>query len=100
MLKPAMEDIVDEIRRTVSLYGTVGASEGEGLKQLYLSGGGAKVPGLRGLLEERLGIPINLTDPFRGFVLDKNIDKHFLAESASLFAVAAGLSIRRPGDNR
>ncbi|MGH7873341.1 MAG: type IV pilus assembly protein PilM [Candidatus Binatia bacterium] len=98
LLKPAMEDIVDEIRRTVSLYGTVGATEGEGLKHIYLSGGGAKVPGLCGLLEQKLGIPISLTDPFRGFAVHKNIDKNFLSESASLFAVAAGLSIRRPGD--
>lgn len=98
MLKPTMEDIVDEIRRTISLYGTVGATEGEGLKQIYLSGGGAKVPGLSALLQERLAIPISLTDPFRGFVVNKNIDKNFLAESASLFTVAAGLSIRRPGD--
>ena len=98
LLRPTMENIVDEIRRTVSLYGAVGAAEGEGLKHLYLSGGGAKVPGLRALLEERLRIPISLTDPFRGYAINKNIDKNFLAESASLFAVAAGLSIRRPGD--
>jgi type IV pilus assembly protein PilM len=98
MLKPAMEDIVDEIRRTVSLYGTAGATEGEGLKHIYLSGGGAKVPGLRALLQEKLSVPISLTEPFRGFSVNKNIDKNFLAESASLFAVVAGLSIRRPGD--
>jgi type IV pilus assembly protein PilM len=93
-----MENIVDEVRRTVSLYGSVGTSEGEGLKHIYLSGGGAKVPGLRGLLEETLGIPISLTDPFRGYAINKNIDKNFLAETGSLFTVAAGLSIRRPGD--
>ncbi len=96
MLKPAMEDIVDEIRRTVSLYGT--ASEGEGLKHIYLSGGGAKVPGLRALLQEKLSVPISFTEPFRGFAVNKNIDNNFLAESASLFTVVAGLSIRRPGD--
>ncbi len=98
LLKPTMETMVDEIRRTVSLYGTVGAAEGEGLRQLFLSGGGAKLVGFRDLLEERLGIPVAMADPFRGFALGKNIDKSFLAESAPLFAVAAGLSIRRPGD--
>jgi len=98
VLKPTMENIVDEIRRTVSLYGTVGAADAEGLKRVYISGGGAKIPGLRELLEERLGIPISLTEPFRSFAVSKDIDRSFLAESASLFAVAAGLSIRRPGD--
>jgi type IV pilus assembly protein PilM len=98
LLLPTMENVVDEIRRTVSLYGAVGAAEGEGLKHIYLSGGGARVPGLRELIEERLGIRISSTDPFRGFALSGNIDKNFVTESGSLFTVAAGLSIRRPGD--
>jgi type IV pilus assembly protein PilM len=98
LLLPTMENIVDEIRRTVSLYGAVGAAESEGLKQLYLSGGGAKVPGLRALIEDRLGIPVSVAEPFRGFTLNQNIDRNFVAESGSLFTVAAGLSIRRPGD--
>jgi type IV pilus assembly protein PilM len=98
LLHPTMENIVDEIRRTLSLYGAVGAADGEGMKHIYLSGGGANVPGLRRLIEERLGIPVSVSEPFRGFALNKKIDKNFVAESGSLFAVAAGLSIRRPGD--
>jgi type IV pilus assembly protein PilM len=98
LLGPTMENIVEEVRRTVSLYGAVSAAEGEGLKHIYLSGGGAKVPGLGALLKERLGIPVSLTEPFRGFAINNKIDKNFLAESGSLFTVAAGLSIRRPGD--
>jgi hypothetical protein len=30
--------------------------------------------------------------------VNKNIDENFLTETASLFTVVAGLSIRRPGD--
>lgn len=96
ILMPAMENIVDEIRRTIRLYGTLGVEEG--LKHIYLSGGGANLPGLRGLLEQKLGIPTTPTEPFRGYAINSKIDKDFLAESASRFAVAAGLSIRRPGD--
>ena len=100
MLKPAMEDIVDEIRPTVSLYGTVGATEGEGLKQIHLSGRWARFPGLRALLQEKLSVPISLTEPFRGFAVNKNIDKNFLADVCFSFAVVAGdPRSRRPGDN-
>jgi type IV pilus assembly protein PilM len=98
MLRPMVENWAAEIRRTVSLYGTVVTEEGEGLKTIYLSGGSAKLAGLRELLEENMGVPVRLTEPFRGFTVDKNIDRTFLTDSAPLFAVGAGLSIRRPGD--
>jgi type IV pilus assembly protein PilM len=98
LLKPTMENLAREIHRTVSLYGTAGTTENEGLRHIYVSGGGAKVSGFCSLLQDRLGIPVTLADPFRGFTISKKVDKEFLAESGARFAVAAGLSIRRPED--
>jgi len=98
LVEPTSEDLAEEIRRTVSLYGVVPSDEGESLKILFLSGGGAKLTGLRELLEQRMGVPVRLSEPFRSFTVGKNIDRDFLLESAPSFAVAAGLSIRRPGD--
>ncbi len=94
----AVPSDAEEIRRTVSLYGAVPSDEGDGLKTIYLSGGGAKLIGLRALLEERMSVPVRLSEPFRSFTVNKNIDREYLLESAPSFAVAAGLSIRRPGD--
>jgi type IV pilus assembly protein PilM len=98
LLKPVAENVIEEIRRTVSLYGAVGSDEGDGLKHIYLSGGSAKIPGLHSLLGERMGVPVSLAEPFRGFIVNKNIDRTYLANAAPLFVVGAGLSIRRPGD--
>lgn len=95
-LRPTCESLAEEIRRTLSLYGAM-ASE-DGIQAIYVSGGSAKIPGLCALLEERLEVPVRLTEPFRGFTVDKKIDKAYLTESAPLLAVGAGLSIRRPGD--
>jgi Tfp pilus assembly PilM family ATPase len=53
---------------------------------------------LRALLEAQSGLPVRLTEPFRGFDLGKKIDRDYIVESSPRFAVAAGLSIRRPGD--
>jgi Tfp pilus assembly PilM family ATPase len=50
------------------------------------------------VLEEKLGVPVKIADPFQGFKLDKNVDLEFLKESASQFGVGVGLAIRRPGD--
>jgi type IV pilus assembly protein PilM len=96
LVRPTSESLAEEIRRTLSLYGAVASDEG--IRTIYLSGGSSQVPGLCALLEERLGIPIRLAEPFRTFTLAKNIDREYLTQQAPLFAVAAGLAIRRPGD--
>ena len=98
LVQPTADELAEEVRRTVSLYGAVPSDEGDGLKIIFLSGGGAKLVGLRVLLEERMGVPVRLSEPFRCFSVGKNIDREYLLESAPSFAVAAGLSIRRPGD--
>ncbi len=97
-LHPLLEDLTDEIRRTVTLYGSVGSDDGEGLKSICLSGGSANLPGLTTMLQDKMGVPVSLAEPFRGFTVDKKIDRSYLAEAAPLFALGAGLSIRRPGD--
>ncbi len=97
-LRPAVENLVEEIRRAVVLYGAVPSEEGDGLKMIYLSGGSANLLGLRALMEEKMGVPVRIAEPFRGFTVSRNIDRDYLLEAAPTFAVGAGLSIRRPGD--
>ena len=97
-LQSSAEELADEVRRTVSLYGAVHSEDSEGLKLIYLSGGGAKLTGLRALLEERMGVPTRLSEPFRAFNVHRSIDRNYLLDVAPYFAVGAGLSIRRPGD--
>lgn len=96
LLKPTANYLVAEISRTLSLYRAV--ADEEGIHKIYLSGGSAKVPGLSRILAERLGVGVELSEPFRGFNVSKNIDRDYLADSAPALAVGAGLSIRRPGD--
>jgi type IV pilus assembly protein PilM len=97
-LRSTSEELADEVRRTVSLYGAVPSEDGDGLKAIYLSGGGAKLAGLRAMLEERMSVPTRLSEPFRAFNVHRSIDRNYLLDAAPYFAVGAGLSIRRPGD--
>jgi len=96
LLKPTADYLAAEIRRTLSLYHAV-ADEG-GIQKIYLSGGSANAPGLSRIIGERLGVEVELIDPFRGFSVSKSIDPNDLAEAAPALAVGAGLAIRRPGD--
>jgi type IV pilus assembly protein PilM len=96
LLGAGCDSLSDEIRHTLSLYGTMAAEEG--IHSIYLSGGSAKVPGLPRLIQEKLGVPVHLSEPFRSFTVAKHIDRDYLQESATALAVGAGLAIRRPGD--
>ena len=97
-LRPISEELAEEIRRTVSLYGAVPSDDNDGLKAIYLSGGGARLTGLRAMLEDRMSVPVKLSEPFKVFNVGRKIDRNYLAENAPVYAVATGLSIRRPGD--
>ncbi|MFQ5850497.1 MAG: type IV pilus assembly protein PilM [Candidatus Binatia bacterium] len=96
LLKPICNSLADEFSGTLSLYGTMAGEEG--IHSLYLSGGGAKVPGLCPALGEKLGVLVRLCEPFRGFSVARNIDRDYLSDCAITMAVGAGLAIRRPGD--
>lgn len=97
-LQSTSEELAEEVRRMVSLYGAMPSEDNDGLNSIFMSGGGAKLSNLRILLEERMGVPVHLSEPFRGFSVNRNINPDYLVESAPYFAVGAGLSIRRPGD--
>jgi type IV pilus assembly protein PilM len=96
LLGPTSEALAEDIRRTLSLYGAIAAEDG--IRTIYLSGGGARLRGLAGVLEAKLGVAVKLADPFRGFKLDRKVNVEYLQESASQFGVGVGLAIRRPGD--
>jgi type IV pilus assembly protein PilM len=96
LLKPTADYLASEISRTLSLYRAM-ADEG-GIHKIYLSGGGAKTAGLSRIIADRLGLEVELIDPFRGFTVARGIDPDDLAEAAPALAVGAGLAIRRPGD--
>lgn len=96
LLQPTCISLAEEISRTLSLYGTMAGEEG--IHSIYLSGGSAKAAGLCQVLRNKLGVPVELSEPFRGFNVAKNIDRDYLNESALALAVGAGLAIRRQGD--
>ena len=65
---------------------------------IYLSGGAVQTPDLRQRLAERIGVPVVVADPFKRVILGSTVDAPPSLPYASEFAVAVGLSQRRPGD--
>lgn len=96
LLRPTCESLAEDISRTLSLYGAMATEEG--IHQIYLSGGSAKVVGLASLLGERLGVQVELAHPFRNFSVTRSIDKDYLGDASLALTIGAGLCVRRPGD--
>ncbi|MBN1380711.1 MAG: type IV pilus assembly protein PilM [Deltaproteobacteria bacterium] len=91
------EVICLEIERSVDYFRST--SGGENIKQILLSGGGAKIPGLATDLTQRLNIDTDIIDPFRKLEYNrKNMDESYIENMGPAVAVGIGLALRRVGD--
>ena len=70
------------------------ASHLESVDRLLLAGGGAAVPGLADRVADRLGIPVEVADAFRGMAVSARTDRASLAELAPTLFTACGLAVR------
>ena len=97
ILQVVSENIAAEIQRTFDFFRAT--SQEDRVDQIYLSGGTAKVHGLRDLLASRLDAPVELLNPFLNVrYSEKDFDPAFLDEIAPSAAIAVGLAVRRMGD--
>lgn len=97
VLDKVNETITQEIRRSLDFYNST-ASE-ERITRIFLSGGCSKVYNLLEVINEKLGVPVEMINPFARITCnDKEFDPEYLAEIAPLMAVTVGLAIRRVGD--
>jgi type IV pilus assembly protein PilM len=91
------EPLCLEIERSVDYFrSTYGSGD---IKQVMLSGGGAKIPGISAELTQRLNITTEIINPFRKIGYDKKvIDAATIESIGPIAAVAVGLALRKVGD--
>ncbi|HYO60041.1 type IV pilus assembly protein PilM [Archangium sp.] len=91
------EQVAGEIQRSLDFY--AGTAVEANFTKVYLSGGTAKIPALFKTIETRVGVPVEILNPFRKIDVDnRKFDPAFIMEVAPMAAVAVGLALRRPGD--
>lgn len=89
-------EIVSEITRSFGYFKT--SSGSDNIDKLILSGGASRMKNLSTFLQEHLGIPIEMVNPFKHINIPPEMDSNIIAEAAPLAAVAVGLGIRRLND--
>ncbi len=99
------EPIIQKIHKEVAkeIQGTFGyfkANYGdESISKVVLSGGCACMPGLLDFLEQKLEIPVELSNPLKNLLFDdKKLDPDYLNKVAPMLCMAIGLALRRVGD--
>jgi type IV pilus assembly protein PilM len=91
------EQVAGEIQRSLDFY--AGTAAEAHFSRVFLSGGTAKVPALFRTIESRVGVPVEIVNPFKNIEIDnKRFDPDFIMDVAPMAAVAVGLALRRPGD--
>jgi type IV pilus assembly protein PilM len=97
ILQAVSENIAMEIQKTFDFFRAT--SQEDRIDQIYLSGGTARVQGLRDLLSDRFDASVDLLNPFNSVTYsEKDFDPAYIDEVSPSVAVALGLAIRRVGD--
>ncbi|HWA41129.1 MAG TPA: pilus assembly protein PilM, partial [Gemmatimonadales bacterium] len=88
------EELAIGIERAAAFLQSSSRSGGQ-IRQLFLVGGGARVPGLAKVLSDRLRVPVELANPLgRLNVADGVFDEMNMDEVAPLLMLPIGLALR------
>ncbi len=97
VLAEASENLAQEVQRSIDFFSATSADEK--VQKVYLTGGVSRSAEVVEALEARLGIPIEIIDPFASIEYsEKQFDPEYIRAVAPLMAVATGLAMRRVGD--
>jgi type IV pilus assembly protein PilM len=89
----ANENIAQEIKRTLDFYNA--SSSGGPLQVILLSGGGARLPDLTRVIEEKTNLPTQLLNPFQNVSYDdKQFTPDFIEAMAPQMVIPMGLAMR------
>jgi type IV pilus assembly protein PilM len=93
-MREVSEQLVGEVQRSLDFYRATTSSSR--VDRLLLCGGAASAPGLDRLFEERLGIKVEVVDPFRRIEIGSGAgDEDRIRELGPSLCVALGLAMRR-----
>jgi len=89
-LNTLAESLASEITRSFNYFNI--KRRGEDISKVFITGGGARLKGLKEFISEELGRDINVIDTFRNTQY-KNNNEEYCLECNNEFAVALGLGI-------
>jgi len=96
IVKQVCDNIASEIQKSLDFYSS---TTYESVNKIYLSGGCAKIPFMKDIIEEKLNVSTEIIDCIRTVKYDENVfDPDYIKDISPLASVGIGLALRRLGD--
>ncbi|WP_413703709.1 pilus assembly protein PilM [Pseudomonas sp. Pseusp16] len=92
VLQPFREALVQQVSRSLQFFFASG--QYSSVDHILLAGGTASVPGLDRLVEQQLGTPTQVANPFSEMILGNKVNGAALASDAPALMIACGLALR------
>ncbi len=92
LVMPFRQSVVQQVSRALQFFYSSGAQSQ--LSALYVAGGTAGLEGLAGLMEEEIGVPSKLLNPFVNIRVGSRLNQDRLVKDAPMLAKACGLALR------
>ncbi len=92
VLEPFKQAMVQQIGRSLQFF--VSSSVHRGIDSIVLAGGCASIPGIDSLVEEQLGTPTIVANPFLNMALSSRVKPQNLSNDAPAMMIACGLALR------
>jgi type IV pilus assembly protein PilM len=91
------DPLCSEIERSIDYFRSTYSDED--IKMILLAGGGANIPGIVNDLSQRMGVPVEIINPFKKIGYNrKTMNDDHIREIAPIAAVGVGLALRKLGD--
>lgn len=93
LMHVSAEGVAAEIKRSVDFY--VASNAGNAVSYIMMAGGASRLPGLSKVVEDTIGLPVQLLNPFTQVGADaKLFTQDYLGVISGLAAIPVGLAIR------
>jgi type IV pilus assembly protein PilM len=97
VLKSASESLAVEIGNSIDFFQSTGTYQK--ISRIFLSGGASKVKDFDVILQQQLGVPVEMVNPFKRIEYsEKDFDLEYLRDIGPIMAVGVGLASRKRGD--
>jgi len=92
VLDPFKKAMVQQVARSLQFF--VSSSANRGIDSIVLAGGCSSIPGLEKVVEQSLGIPAYVANPFINMALSNKVKPQSLSNDAPAMMIACGLALR------
>jgi type IV pilus assembly protein PilM len=92
VLQPFKEAVLQQVTRSLQFF--FSSSQYDDVDYIVLAGGTASIDGLAGMIENKLGTPTIIANPFGDMSLSSRVDSDALANDAPAMMIACGLAMR------